>query len=96
MWNQCRRNIPFDFAQEVRTVKKTRAGRPRPHCHFATPALCHTGTLPHWHFATLALCHTATATTAALGNYFVSILRLMFTWGRVSNWLTVLVSLLWS
>src|SRR5437762_11574737 len=27
-------------------------------------------------------------------NYFVSIFRLMFTCGRVSNWLTVLVSLL--
>lgn len=27
-------------------------------------------------------------------NYLVSILRLMFTVGRVSNWLTVLVSLL--
>jgi hypothetical protein len=28
------------------------------------------------------------------GSYFVSIFRLIFTVGRVSNWLTVLVSLL--
>jgi hypothetical protein len=32
--------------------------------------------------------------TQSLNNYLVSIFRLMLTVGRVSNWLTVLVSLL--